>query len=294
MVRLIVPRGQDARKLLDCVADMLPGVRQGDAKKTLRNGDIKRNGIRIKQNETVRVGDVLEVYLPRDARPYPVPDIVWQDENMAVVNKNPGISVVDDREDGKPCLQKLLAFFYADEGILPLACHRLDHNTGGLVLFAKNERMYDLLSKAIAERRISKYYRVIVAGIPPKPEDELTGYLKKDAGAAQVRILNQPSTGALTVKTRYTMLETNGKLALLEVELLTGRTHQIRAHLASVGLPVLGDDKYGDRAANKQYGAKYQALWATRIVFHISEGPLGYLNGKTVETNVIRFPEVGL
>lgn len=293
MVRLAVPRGQEGKNLLDCIADMLPGLRPGEAKKLLQNGDMKRNGARIRQNESVHTGDILEVYLPKDAQPYPVPDIVWQDENILVVNKNPGVSVVDDREDGKPSLEQLLAFLFAKEGITPLACHRLDHKTGGLVLFAKNERFYELVSEAIAQRKISKYYRTIVVGVPAKPEDELTGYLKKDANAARVRIVNQPSKGALTVKTRYTTLKTNGQLSLLEVELLTGRTHQIRAHLASVGLPVLGDDKYGDRAANKQFGARYQALWATRLVFHTG-GPLAYLDGKTVETDAVRFPDVGL
>lgn len=293
MISLIVPPGQNANKLLGCMTDMLPGIRLGEAKKILQNGDVKRNGVRIRQDETVRAGDVLEIYLPKNSNPFPVPEIVFQDQNIVVVNKNPGVSVVGDREDGKPTLEQLLAFLFEKEEIRPLACHRLDHNTGGLVLFAKSEGYFELLSKAIAERKISKFYRTIVVGVPRKPEEELTGYLKKDADTAHVRITNQPSKGALTIKTRYSMIKTNGRLSLLEVELLTGRTHQIRAHLASIGLPVLGDDKYGDRTANKQFGARYQALWAIKLVFH-TDGPLAYLDGKTIETDNVRFPDVGL
>lgn len=293
MIRLVVPNGQDSKNLLGCITDMLPGIRLGEAKKSLQSGNIKRNGVRTKQNEAVHAGDILEIYLPQTAKPYPEPDIVWQDGNILVVNKNPGISVVGDREDGKPSLELLLAYAFEEDGTRPMACHRLDHNTGGLVLFAKNEQFFEFISKAIAERKISKFYRTIVVGVPARPEAELTGYLQKDADAAHVRITNHPSKDSLTIKTRYAMIRTNGKVSLLEVELLTGRTHQIRAHLASVGLPVLGDDKYGDRTANKQYGARYQALWATRLVFH-TDGPLAYLDGKVIETDNVKFPDVGL
>jgi RluA family pseudouridine synthase len=294
VIRLVVPNGQDTRNLLACMADMLPGIRTGEAKKILQNGDVKRNGVRTRKDETIYAGDVLEVYLPKNAQPYPIPELVYRDENIIVVNKNPGVSVVEDREDGKPTLQQLLAFAVEEKGIKPIACHRLDHNTGGLVLFATNEKVNESVCEAIAQRKISKYYRTIVVGVPSKTEAELTGYLKKDASAAYVRIENKPTKGALTVKTRYTMIRTNSILSLLEVELITGRTHQIRAHLASVGLPVLGDDKYGDRAANKKYGAKYQALWATKLVFYTNEGPLGYLDGKVIETDRVCFPDVDL
>ncbi|MEI6100605.1 MAG: RluA family pseudouridine synthase, partial [Eubacteriales bacterium] len=294
MIRLIVPVGQENKSLLACVTQMLPGIRPGEARKILEKGDIKRNGSRTRQDETLHAGDVLEVYVPKALQPYPRPEIVYQDDHLIVVNKNPGISVVDDREDGKPTVQQLISFALADEGIDPIACHRLDHNTGGLVLFAKNEQYFELFSEAIAKRQICKYYKVIVAGVPSKSADELTGYLKKDADNALVQIAKLPFKGALSVKTRYSLTKTNGSLSLLEVELITGRTHQIRAHLASIGLPVLGDDKYGNRDINKKYGARYQALWATKLVFRTGEGLLGYLDGKVIEADKINFPDVDL
>ncbi len=300
MVRLDIPAGQDGKSLLTCIPQMLPGIKPGDLKKILRKGDVKVNGARVKKDAEVSEGDVVEVYLPQNVAPYPQLDIVYEDANLLVVNKQPGISVVEDREDGKPTLLSLAVkymmesnLYFKETGDVPFACHRLDHNTGGLTMFSKNAEYFDLITQALSQRRIAKFYRTIVVGRPPKDADELHGYLEKDSGAARVRVINRKTRSALPIVTRYKVLKSNGDLSVLEVELVTGRTHQIRAHMASIGTPVLGDDKYGDRRVNKRYGVKYQALWATRLQFYT--GPnnlLSYMDGKVIETDQINFPFV--
>jgi RluA family pseudouridine synthase len=302
MVRLEIPAGQDGKSLLSCVTQMLPGLKTGDVKKILKKGDVKVNGVRTKIDAAVSQGDVVEVYLPLKIAPYPKLDIVYEDPNLLVVNKQPGMSVVEDRDDGKPTLFSLVLkymiennLYFKETGDVPFACHRLDHNTGGLTMFAKNAAYFDLITQALSQRRIAKFYRTIVVGRPQKDEDELHGYLEKDSGAARVRVISRHTKSALPIVTRYKVIKSSGDLSLLEVELVTGRTHQIRAHLASIGTPVLGDDKYGDRRANKRSGARYQALWATRLQFFT--GPnnlLSYLDGMVIETDKINFPYVNL
>jgi RluA family pseudouridine synthase len=302
MIKLEIHSGQDGKNLLSCVTELMPGIRPGDAKKILKRGDIKINGVRTKKDEPVHAGDILEAYIPDSMAPYPKLDIAYEDENLIIVNKEPGISVVEDRDDGKPTLLSLVVKYMMDKNIyikeagnVPFACHRLDHFTGGLTIFTKNGEYLDYITQAFAQRRISKFYRAIVVGAPPKPSDELNHFLEKDAGAARVRITSKPSRTALPVVTRYTTLKTNGELSLLEIELVTGRTHQIRAHLASIGIPVLGDDKYGNRKANKKYGVRYQALWSTKLKFNTGRNnPLSYVDGLVVETDKIGFPYVEL
>jgi RluA family pseudouridine synthase len=244
----------------------------------------------------------VEVYLPPGAEPDPALDIAYEDANIMVINKQPGISVVEDKDDGKPTLQTLAVkymqeknLYFKETGNVPLACHRLDHNTGGLTVFSKSAEYFELITQAFAQRRISKFYKTIVVGKPPKDADELHGHLVKNASASKVRITDRLTKTALPIVTRYRLLKTNGDLSLLEVELVTGRTHQIRAHLASIGIPVLGDDKYGDRRANKRYGVRYQALWAVRLKFFTGRGNLlSYLDGKAIETDKINFPYVDI
>lgn len=301
MIRLEVPAGQDGQALSACLRDMLPQLRPSEAARLLKKGDVKINGKRTKKDVELAVGDVLEVYaeLPYDGF-LPEADIAYEDQNLMIINKQPGISCVDDREDGKPTLYDVAEAHMKKRGEfdvsamnVPYICHRLDHNTGGLVIVAKTQTVYDFMVKAFRERRVRKFYRAIVCGRPERSRGELLGYIIKDSAGARVRVLQRPHRSALPAVTRYETVKTDGTLSLLDLELVTGRTHQARAHLASVGLPILGDDKYGNRRMNKKYGVRYQALWAYKIRFETGRNHfMEYLNGREVVTDHIEFPYV--
>jgi len=154
----------------------------------------------------------------------------------------------------------------------------LDVQTGGLLLFTKDDDAFSSALEAFSKRTFQKYYTCRVKGCPARHEAVIRAYLRKDAQISRVSVTDYPARGAVEIATAYRVLE-RGEHAVLEVELITGRTHQIRAHLAHIGHPILGDDKYGDRLLNRRLGLKKQQLWATRLVFQ-SEGALSYLNGR--------------
>ena len=157
-------------------------------------------------------------------------------------------------------------------------CHRLDVQTGGLILLTKDDAAYEAARETFEQRTMEKFYTCRPKGCPAKREAVMHAYLRKDAQLSRVAVTDYPARGALEIITGYRVLEP-GEYARLEVELMTGRTHQIRAHLAHIGHPILGDDKYGDRALNRRLGLRRQQLWATRLVFHAG-GALAYLDGK--------------
>lgn len=303
MLRLEVPAGQEGAPLKRCLQDMLPRLRAGNLQKMLKQGDVRVNGVRVRRELAVHAGDVIELYLQRQyAELLPTCQVEYEDANLMLLNKPPGISCVPDRDDGKPTLgtvaeEHMRATGELDvaRGVVPYVCHRLDYYTGGLVIVAKQEIIYDAVLEALRQRRIRKFYQCIVKGAPNPAAAELDDFLVKDARAARVRIVKRQLPGALPIATRYRTLKSNGALSLLEVELVTGRTHQIRAHLASVGHPVLGDDKYGDRRLNKKHGVQYQALWACRLELPVGKNnPLEYLDGRVFEAGDVCLPYVGL
>ena len=198
--------------------------------------------------------------------------IVYEDERVVLFDKPIGMEV-----QGENSLEALAKTRWPQAN----ACHRLDVNTGGLVLFSKDPQAEEALCAAIKERRIEKRYRCIVRGKPPRAEGELRDWLLKDERAARVTVVKSPVPGAKEIVTRYRTLWTKADRSLLEVELVTGRTHQIRAHLASIGCPLLGDDKYGDREWNKANGRTAQALYACSLTLHFEKNsPLSALEGK--------------
>ena len=195
--------------------------------------------------------------------------VAYEDERLVALCKPQGMETTGDGS-----LEELAQLRWPDLR----ACHRLDAGTGGLLLFAKDGETEAELCSAIKERRVHKTYQCVVCGKPPKDRAELHAWLRKDAQAALVSISDSKSPGAKEIVARYSV-ERGGRCSLLRVELVTGRTHQIRAHLAHIGCPVLGDDKYGDREMNRQYGLRAQALWAMELDFGLEEdSPLSYLN----------------
>ncbi|MEG1547423.1 MAG: pseudouridine synthase [Clostridia bacterium] len=205
-------------------------------------------------------------------------DIVYLDDNIVVVNKQANLAVTD--ADGEPdTLQLRLAGLIGP--VFPV--HRLDRNTTGLVMFARNTAAQDALSVAIRSRSISKFYRCLVKGVPQPSSGVLTAYGVKDDIKAYLYVYDAPRPGAKELVTGYRVIETRTDTSLLEVELITGRTHQIRAHMAYIGHPLLGDDKYGDREFNRAHKRQLIALCAIRLEMHFADGPLAYLNGKILE-----------
>lgn len=235
-----------------------------------RKKDVKLNGERLAKSSIINVGDKVEIFLPQ-AKPAVI-DIVYQDENILVVNKPAGMEVTEKDKvfSNSKCLEELTN---------QRAVHRIDKNTQGLVVLAKNQMAYDELLDAFKNGYVKKYYQTIVCGKPKQKQAFLTAYLKKDVKNSIVKIFDKKEPNSVEIKTNYHLIKTNGELSLLFVKLLTGKTHQIRAHLAHESLAVLGDEKYGNKQLNKKYSQKKQCLCACEIAFSFpSKSKLSYLN----------------
>ena len=251
-----VPLDFPPLRALKALEKLFPEVPARLLREALAKRDVKQNGARIGADAQVKPGDTLIAFVPAFLKE--ALDIVFEDEAYLVVNKPKGVPVTG----GTASLEGLCA---RHTGAPVFACHRLDVMTGGLTLLAKGEEALFAAERAFKARELKKTYRALVRGCPSPREAALCGYLRKDEKAARVAVLDRPAPGALPIETRYRVIEEGEGVSRLEVDLITGRTHQIRAHLAHIGHPILGDDKYGDRAFNRVHGARGQRLWATRL-----------------------------
>ena len=277
------------KRAADCVRALLPDLPESVIRGIFADRDVKLDGRRVSRDVAVQAGQVLKVYVPdayaSDLLSAPPLDVVYEDEDVLLVNKRAGISVEPDAR-GSMTLSDLCAAYVKQrdpEAFPPAACHRLDNRTCGLCLFAKNERALEILQDVFRTRDLEKYYICLVRGIMKPPSAVCSAWLVKDARRAVVRITDRPEPGAKPIETGYETLE-SGPVSRLRVHLITGRTHQIRAHLAALGHPVLGDDLYGDRDFNKREKARSLKLCAVSLTLDTG-GLLPHLDGRTFSVN---------
>lgn len=264
--------------------EQFPALGIGRLNKALRENKIKLNGKKQPLSTRVQNGDIVRLFLNDDAlekRALPAAMLVYEDDDILVVNKPAGVEVDGPADD--TLLKRVCATLAGQGGpSQAVLCHRLDAGTSGLVLLARNAAAEQFLTEAIRQRQIQKRYLCVTFGRPQPPAALLHDYLSKDAERGVVRILSAPAPGAKEILTGYETLAVSGRLALLQVDLITGRTHQIRAHLAHIGCPILGDSKYGNNAANRELHFKYQALcaWELRFPAQIEDARFSRLAGR--------------
>lgn len=280
MKKLIVPEKYNGKKLSKFIFDNFPNLSQNMLYKALRQKDIKIDGKRTNKDCTIYVGSEILVYIVDNLLYQNTAlDIIFEDNNILIINKPSNLEVT-----GENSLTTLVHEKYTSSDFLPMPCHRLDRNTTGLVLFAKNEDSLKILLDKFKNHEICKKYLALVYGIPKVKKARLEGYLFKDNKKSLVYISDNFKTGYQKIITSYSVLkEYNNNSSLLEIEIETGKTHQIRAHLAHIGFPIIGDGKYGINSINKQFGVKYQQLKAYELKFAFKTDSkfLNYLNGKS-------------
>ena len=276
-----------------------PALTPGRLNKALRENKIKLNGKKQPLSTRVMAGDEIRLFIldeqldggreadgPAWKNARGPAEAVYNGPQLLVVNKPAGLPV--DGPESDTLLNRALLYLnkageYGEDSLYqPALCHRLDTGTSGLVLIAKTPEAEQILLEAIRERQVKKTYLCVTFGRPVPPEGTLGGYLLKDANLGKVQILPEKKPGAKEVCTEYETIAVSGRLALLKVRLITGRTHQIRAHMASIGCPILGDSKYGNNAANRELKLKYQALCAWELVMpdFPAASPLADIAGK--------------
>lgn len=311
MKELRISKNDSGQRLDRFLSKAVPLLPASLAQKYIRLKRIKLNGGRAQRDTRLQEGDVLSLYIndeffdtPREENAYltvsvPKLNLVYEDDNILLVDKKPGQAVHphDGAEYGKTLIDHIQAYLYAkrewrpreENAFTPALCNRIDRNTGGIVIAAKNAEALRILNEKIRDREIDKRYLAVIEGQIRPQNGTLSGYLFKDAVKNRVFVTDTPQPGSKTAVTKYRTLAQAKGLSLVECELLTGRTHQIRAQFAHAGHPLLGDGKYGK--LSKDAIRKYQALYSYKLTFTFptDAGVLTYLKGKTFTVSDVDF-----
>lgn len=311
MKKFIIKKNDSEQRLDKFVLKVATGLNTSLMYKYIRKKAIKVNGKRSDISYRLQIGDIVEMYINDEffveknssflnISYDPKLDILYEDDNLMLVNKKSGVIVHEDANEKRDTLiNQVLLYLYkkgeytpeTENSFVPSLCNRLDKNTGGIVIVAKNATSQRLLYDIVKYRNIKKKYLTLAFGSFEKQSDTITGYLKKDSDKNIVEVRDIYFDGSKKIITKYQVLKTKGDLSLVEVDLITGRTHQIRAHLAHIGHPILGDCKYGFARLNKNFPYKHQVLYAYSLEFDIKDvdNPLYYMNGKKFEVSDIYF-----
>ncbi len=306
-MQIITVKRNDAGQRLDkFLTKAVKGLPLSLMYKYIHTKKIKVNRARTQQNYMLAEGDEIQLFI-RDEffaspesdrgalfRIQPKLDIVYEDENILLLNKRPGVLVHEDTAAAENTLIMHVKAYLAQKGeydpeeeqsFAPALCNRIDRNTGGIVIAAKRAEALREMNEKIRNDELRKCYLCAVHGIPQRREATLVGYLKKNSADNTVVVSDTRKPGYKEIITKYRVLKTHDGTALLDVELVTGRTHQIRAHLSHIGHPLLGDGKYGINRAERHRGYKFQALYAYRLCFKETEREncLRYLEGRQFE-----------
>lgn len=303
----------DAGQRLDrWLAKTIPLLPAPLAQKYIRLKRVKVNGKGSKRDIRLNVGDVLQLYINDEFFDRPTPEnaflslyqpklnILYEDDQIMLLDKRPGLVVhPDEHERVNTLLTHIQAYLYQkkewspykENSFAPALCNRIDRNTGGIVIAAKTAEALRVMNQKIKDRELNKYYLCVVQGRMTPPKGKLEGFLFKDEVKKQVYVTDRPQPGAKTAVTLYRTLASEHGLSLVECDLITGRTHQIRAQFAHAGHPLIGDGKYGRERENKKYGRHGQALYSYRLEFHFTTdaGPLAGLDGKSFQVEDVDF-----
>ena len=287
MKKLIVNEKYHEKKLNKFLLDNLDGLSYSLFCNTLRKKDIKINGKRVNKDVILYKGDEVLVYIADSLLEQKNSidlNIIFEDENILFINKPINLEVT-----GNNSLTTLVHKKYENFDFKPMPCHRIDRNTTGLVLFAKNEKSLEILLSKFKNHEIEKHYLALVYGHPSYNSKKIEAYLFKDNKKSMVYISDAPKKGYSKIITSYNILEKRpNNTSILDVEIETGKTHQIRAHLAHLGYPIIGDGKYGKNDINKQFNRKTQMLCSYKIIFKFKTDAdiLNYLNNSCFELTV--------